>query len=453
MQRTIILGLIAILATGTVCASESEGMDSTILLDNRFSGFDAIAHVRREHPQLDGLAEAISHWAGYYSVNPIVLAREVAQAPSVPKNADGVKRLAAALAEMGRAQVQATPPQSPESTSADQPPVMDLPFAYPQAWLFNGVHTWTGSDDGAPMSSIDFVESWQQRWGDDTSANLVAAAHDGEVTVFSSCFVHVQHPGGWGTRYYHLDGLVVENGQQVLAGQALGVYAGIESQALCGGGHSTGPHLHFALTHDNQYTEIGNHAFSGYLVHPGEYSYDARASHMWLEKRGEKYFGYARKIAHETGDSIIDYRYNGMWYTPEHDGHGVNIEISEFTDGEGSRKSVFVIVYTYDDDREANFYVGASEFERWRSDETMSINMLQTSGGNLADLLPIDFDDPGQATPAGSVQVRFFDCGQAQVDLMLIDRVSGQVAHQPLQLTRLIGVPDHACNAASLPLE
>ena len=47
----------------------------------------------------------------------------------------------------------------------------------------------------------------------------------------------------------------------------------------------------------------------------------------------------------------------------------------------------------------------------------------------------------------------FQDVENRDVDLMLIDRVSGQVAHQPLQLTRLIGVPDHACNAASLPLE
>jgi hypothetical protein len=112
-----------------------------------------------------------------------------------------------------------------------------------------------------------------------------------------------------------------------------------------------------------------------------------------------------------------------------------------------------VVIYTYDDAGQANFYVGAEEFERWRSDEAVEVELLQTSGGNLSDLRPIDFENPSQATPAGLVELRFFGCNSAQVDLTLDERESGQPFTHTLELVKLIGVPQHACQAASLPLQ
>lgn len=489
LSRLMLVCFLAVTGLPAGIASTAMQAEPPILMDARFSGFDTIAHVRFEHPQLAPLAEVISHWAGYYSVNPILLTQVVRKRSlEVLATAQEVEALAALLALAGRT------PARPEAVGtrdtlqsldgislssdalddlldrtskamaqaglgetlailADEAPALDLPFALPQAWQFNGVHTWTGDNNAMPMSSLDFTQSWQQGWGDDTSQNLVSAAHDGEVTLFSSCFVHIQHPGGWGTRYYHLDNLAVTNGQLVKAGDLLGNYASDEDQALCSGGHSTGPHLHFALLLDNQYTDLAEHSLSGYGVHPGEASYDAAPDRMWLEKRDVRYYAFDLPIGQEVGDNTIDYRYNGMWFTPEHDGHGVNIEISEFPDGQGTRNSVFVVVFTYDDAGEANFYVGAEEFERWRSDEAVQVELLQTSGGNLSQLVPIDFDDPNQVAPAGHAELRFFGCDSATADLTMVERESGQLVTHTLELVKLIGVPQHACAAASLPLQ
>jgi LasA protease len=466
-----------------------------VSMDGRFSGFDAIAYIREQHPALAAQAEIVSHWAGYYSVNPILLARATrllsAQTPQTHVTAAGIRSLARSLAPLEaserapgrdgfaaqeqlvqalatalalpadaadrllrdtRMDMEAAGLSQPLATSSALPPALDLPFARPQAWKFNGVHTWTGDNDGSPKSSLDFTSSWSQDWGDDTSATRVVAAHDGEVTVYSTCFVQVQHAGGWATRYYHLDNLKVSNGQQVRAGDDLGNYANNRAQALCSGGSSSGPHLHFALLRDAQYASLADVALSGYLIHPGTASYDSHPDRMWLEKRAERYYAYNHAVFGEEGDNIIDYRYNGMWYSPGHDGHGMNVEITEMPQGGGSRKTAFVVIYTYDDAGQANFYVGNRDFERWRSDETMVIELLQTAGGDFANLLPIDFDDPDQVMPAGDIELRFYDCGTAQAELMLDERSSSQPAGHSLALVKLIGVPGHVCAAASLPL-
>jgi murein DD-endopeptidase MepM/ murein hydrolase activator NlpD len=455
-----------------------------VIQDSRFSGFDAIEYVRRTHSGLAAHAEAISHWAGYYGVNPILLAhaaeRDAAAAPfgaaavrslaerisAFASGQEDTARLAAMLSQAlsvsvldaeglldgTRSAMRFAGLSLPLAIVEASPPALDLPFAEPQAWQFNGAHTWTGSDDGSPMSSLDWASSWSQRWGDDTSNDWVAAAHDGEVTVFSSCFVHVQHPGGWSTRYYHLDNVLVTTGQRVRAGDRLANYANDEEQALCSGGHSNTPHMHFALLRDGQYVSLSDIAVSGYAVHPGSSSYDTHRDRMWLEKRGQRYYAFDLPIGRQPGDNTIDYRYNGMWYSPDHDGHGMNIEITESPDGEASRHTVFLVMYTYDDAGDANFYVGNRDFERWRSDEGQEIELLQTAGGDLVDLSPIDFDNPDQVMPAGQAEVRFLDCNRARVALLLYERTSGQPVEHSLALQRLIGVPAHVCEAASLPL-
>ena len=89
---------------------------------------------------------------------------------------------------------------------------------------------------------------------------------------------------------------------------------------------------------------------------------------------------------------------------------------------------------------------------RWRSDEGMVIDMLQTSGGDFSTLRPIDFDDPDSVTPAGQVEVGFLDCTKAWINLDLDERTTGQALEQSIELVKLIGVPEHVCEAASIPL-
>ena len=462
-----------------------------IVTDGRFSGFDARQHIQVHHPHLSPAAEAISHWAAYYLINPILLTRVVkARNNGVVPGSDAIRRTARVLSGFDSAgtssiesdsevsnalvgqlarrsglteksmtnllehvarETEAAGLSSPLATGST-PPALDLPFARPQAWQFNGVHTWTGFDDGSPMSSIDFTRNWGLRWGDNTANDWITAAHDGEVTVYSGCFVQVQHDSGWGTRYYHLDNLQVINGRTVRAGEPLGVYASSKDQALCSGGDSTGPHLHFALLKDGSYFSLQDIELSGYSVHPGNSSYDQARDRMWLEKRDNRYYAFNQAIRIEEGDNTIDYRYNGMWYSPQSNGHGLNVEITEFPGEESSRKSVFIVIYTYDDNGLANFYVGNVDYARWRSDESMLIDMLQTSGGDFANLAAIDFNDPDQVKVAGTARVEFIDCNRAILAFDLDERSSAQPTQHAVELFKLIGVPEHVCQAASIPL-
>jgi murein DD-endopeptidase MepM/ murein hydrolase activator NlpD len=58
-------------------------------------------------------------------------------------------------------------------------------------------------------------------------------------------YVTIEHPGGYSTLYGHLTKFSVQKGQQVLAGDEIGLSGGRPGSP--GAGLSTGPHLHFAL--------------------------------------------------------------------------------------------------------------------------------------------------------------------------------------------------------------
>jgi LasA protease len=173
--------------------------------------------------------------------------------------------------------------------------LLQLPWKVGTSWYFNGVHTTTGSDPGV-MSSIDFTRSWSQAWGADTSTDYVVAVFDGTVQVFSSCSIRVTSPTGWAANYYHLSGIVVADGASVTKNQTLSVYAGTQAQALCQGGSSTGPHLHWSLLQNGALVPLADVTVGSYLVHPGAYSYDYDQSRMWLERNGTRYYAYVHTI-------------------------------------------------------------------------------------------------------------------------------------------------------------
>lgn len=476
MQKfiTTIILLIGVAAFFKVSAADH----ALQISDSRMSGVDVISHIGNRHPALASRAESISHWSAYYDISPLILTELLLTAESGPtRQKYDVKSLAQRLAklkvsnqtlvnrlarefDLDRSAVEKMLRQAgieasiagfagTQAAADATPPALDLPFQYPQAWQFNGIHTWTGDDDNSAMSSIDFTGSWSEAWGDDTSERWVAASHDGEVTVFSSCYIHIQHDSGWGTRYYHLSNLQVENGQQVKAGELLANYASDSAQALCSGGHSTGPHLHFALRKDDQYAALQGLPLSGYIVQAGQNSYDSNRNRMWLEKWGTRYFAFGAAIASHVGDNLIDYRYNGKWYDREHNGHGFDITVSELAGAEESRKVVAVTLYTYDDNGLANFYTGNRDFERWRSDESLSLNLIQTQGSNFTDLRPIDFNDPDMVRVVGDMDLWFINCNEALVSFSLEERDSGVVVEQFLDMVKILGTPDHVCNAES----
>ncbi len=146
---------------------------------------------------------------------------------------------------------------------------MQLPWRQGYSWQPNGAHSNTGS--GYPYSSFDASYDWP-RWGSATYS--VVAAHAGTVRVLSRCQVRVTHPSGWATNYYHMDQIQVSNGQQVSADTKLGVYAGNINTALCEGGSSTGPHLHFSLLYNGAFVSLQGASFGPYRINVGTSNYD-----------------------------------------------------------------------------------------------------------------------------------------------------------------------------------
>ncbi|MEM7356311.1 MAG: M23 family metallopeptidase, partial [Acidobacteriota bacterium] len=165
--------------------------------------------------------------------------------------------------------------------------LLQLPYAVGQTWIFNGTHTYGGNEVG-PKSSIDIARNWPP-WGANTANDWVVAANAGTAIVHSSCYVEVLGSGGWSTTYYHLDNVIVTTGQSVGRNQRLSNYANNTGQALCNGGHSTGPHLHFSLKRNGQATSLADVSLSGYIVHPGRHDYDSNCDFMWLERAGVRH--------------------------------------------------------------------------------------------------------------------------------------------------------------------
>ncbi|MBF3306909.1 protease LasA, partial [Pseudomonas aeruginosa] len=158
-----------------------------------------------------------------------------------------------------------------QAKAALAPPsnLMQLPWRQGYSWQPNGAHSNSGS--GYPFSSFDASYDWP-RWGSATYS--VVAAHAGTVRVLSRCQVRVTHPSGWATNYYHMDQIQVSNGQQVSADTKLGVYAGNINTALCEGGSSTGPHLHFSLLYNGAFVSLQGASFGPYRINVGTSNYD-----------------------------------------------------------------------------------------------------------------------------------------------------------------------------------
>jgi LasA protease len=158
-------------------------------------------------------------------------------------------------------------------------------------WSFNGVHSNTGGCTnpvcGIPRAAIDFSRGWPA-WGTSTDDAPVLAAHDGTISVFSSCNVRVVNANGWATNYYHLSNVVVTNGQTVVVGQPIANYSSTQAQALCQGGSSTGPHVHLVLLQNGNQVEINQSEFSGWLVNATSVirDYDSTCSRMWFSRSG-----------------------------------------------------------------------------------------------------------------------------------------------------------------------
>ncbi|MBN2385670.1 MAG: fibronectin type III domain-containing protein, partial [Anaerolineales bacterium] len=191
----------------------------------------------------------------------------------------------------GEVSIQAIPPAG----------LLQLPYTRGETWYFGGVHNYAGGTTPTDMSSLDFFPAGLS-WNSDTSNAWVVAAADGTALRRSACNFSIDHGGGWETRYYHLEGTLAYNNTQIYQNDRIGILANTLAEAICDGGSSTGPHVHFSLRYNGAYVPINGTALSGWVAHAGRWSYDTDPNYMWLERGGvKKYAG--NPLLNDTGNS------------------------------------------------------------------------------------------------------------------------------------------------------
>ncbi|MET1255704.1 M23 family metallopeptidase [Aliikangiella maris] len=181
----------------------------------------------------------------------------------------------------------AEPKASATTMAVPSTSMLQFPFPRGQSWHIGGSHTTSGSGN-YPQSSLDSSQG-NIGWGGNTSGKWVSASAAGRVKVYSSCSMEVFHDGGWSTSYYHLSNIQYSTNANVYKNTAIANYANTKNQALCNGGQSTGPHLHWSLKYNNQYYHLNGVTVSGFKIQTGRYSYDTNCSYFRLTKNGYYY--------------------------------------------------------------------------------------------------------------------------------------------------------------------
>lgn len=163
---------------------------------------------------------------------------------------------------------------------------LQFPFPIGQRWHVGGAHTNTGSGN-YPMSSLDM--SLGGGWGSNQSNTWVVASAPGTFKRHSSCFAEVVHSNGLSTTYYHMMNLRYATGATVNRGASIGNPANTQAQALCNGGQSTGPHVHWSLKSNGSFYHLNGVTLSDYVITATGSSYDTNCSRFYLTRNGSRY--------------------------------------------------------------------------------------------------------------------------------------------------------------------
>ena len=168
------------------------------------------------------------------------------------------------------------PDYDPLDTSNDiDPPsappgdLFQFPFPLGATWTFSGPHNWNGGSAPPPYSSMDFFTGG-------ASCSVLPNPPQFSVSTAGgtsyrpsnySCWLEINHGGGWITSYYHL--------QNIYKGSSAGRNAGTGSIAceVCAGGFATGPHVHWSLKYNGAYTSLEGTKLSGWTIHVGSTAY------------------------------------------------------------------------------------------------------------------------------------------------------------------------------------
>jgi murein DD-endopeptidase MepM/ murein hydrolase activator NlpD len=157
-----------------------------------------------------------------YGVRQLTLPKEMVDLDAT--TFERVKREAAIMKE-----VLAAPPTAPQWKGPFVKPLSgEVVGPFGQASIINGMPR-------SPHSGVDLKAE---------SGTPVAAINSGRVVLtgehfFNGLFVVVDHGGAIQSMYFHLDKILVQQGDQVTRGQTVGL--------LGATGRATGPHLHFGI--------------------------------------------------------------------------------------------------------------------------------------------------------------------------------------------------------------
>jgi LasA protease len=178
--------------------------------------------------------------------------------------------------------------------------LLQLPFLRGLSWKFGGVHNNSAGSTGSPLtdaSAMDFYPSGST-WNIDTSSMWVVAAAAGVPTKISACYFKIVHSDGWETTYYHLENVQTYAGS-INQNDKIGVIANTLPEAICSGGASSGPHVHFTLKHNGALVAINGTALAGWVVHSGRWCYDTDPNYMWLVRSGQKKYAFSDTVLSE----------------------------------------------------------------------------------------------------------------------------------------------------------
>ena len=145
--------------------------------------------------------------------------------------------------------------------------MLQFPFAMGATWNFGGPHSWNG-DGTAPFSSMDFFTGGATCAAPPYLYTVSAASGITERQGSYTCWLEIDHGGGWETSYYHLRNLAPP--ASVERNAPLGTIA----CEICAGGFATGPHVHFSLKFNGAYTSLEGVELTGWTIHVGPEAYN-----------------------------------------------------------------------------------------------------------------------------------------------------------------------------------
>jgi len=146
--------------------------------------------------------------------------------------------------------------------------MLQLPFAMGATWSFGGPHSWNGNST-PPFSSMDFFTGGATCSSPPYLYAVSAASGTTERPGSYTCWLEIDHGGGWETSYYHLQNLAPP--ASVNRNAALGTIA----CEICAGGYATGPHVHFSLKYNGAYTSLEGVELTGWTIHVGSVAYNS----------------------------------------------------------------------------------------------------------------------------------------------------------------------------------